>query len=204
MWHLNVNESLSIGLNCNIGNLQTHEIGVDLTISNLNQVHHPLMTEIYPNDLTLYCPAYKLSTKKPIFMQSPGYNRVFTESAGLRTTESMSVRILLDERDALSKQNSPIEFIQQRLSTITLKSEQNQQHLPALNQLGSFLMKHETKYIGVLGQTGTGEEFNNIVSLEDRHMTLALSWRAIISDNNSMQRVTYGQHFIQLRNLYET
>lgn len=208
VWHLNVNESLSIGFNCNIGNLQQHDIGLDLTINNLNQVHHPLMTEIFPNELTLYCSAYKFSQKKPIFMQSPGYVRVFKNGAGLRTTESMSVRISLEEREPLGKSTSSFEFIQNRLSTIALKNEQKQHPAitmpPALNQLSSFLMKHETKYIGVLGQTVTGEEFNNIVSMQDSHMTLALSWRAVISDNNSVQRITYGQHFVQLRKLYET
>lgn len=60
MWQLNVNESLSLDANCSIGNSATQELGVDINIKNLNQVHHPLMTEISIADLILYCPIYEL------------------------------------------------------------------------------------------------------------------------------------------------
>lgn len=208
VWHLNVNESLSFGVNCNIGNMQTNELGLDMTINNLNQVHHSLMTEIMPHEITLYCPAYRLATKRPIFMQSPGHSRIFRDSAGLRTTESVTFRVGLDESVYSAVSTQPIEFIQNRLSRVELNQQGSGSvptaALPPLNQLGSFLMKHETKFIGVLGQSGNNEEFNNIVSTHDRHMTIALSWRAVISDNSSMQRVAYGQHFVQLRHLYDT
>lgn len=65
-------------------------------------------------------------------------------------------------------------------------------------------MKNETKFIGAVSQIGNNEEFNNIVSTRDSHMTLMLTWKAIVSDNNSVQRQAYGQHFVQLRNLYES
>lgn len=75
--------------------------------------------------------------------------------------------------------------------------------IPNVANLGSFLMKNETKFIGVLGQTGNNEEFNNIVSTFDPHMTIAISWRAIVSDNSSTQRQAFGQHFVQLRHLFD-
>lgn len=65
-------------------------------------------------------------------------------------------------------------------------------------------MKNETKFIKVLNQISNSEEFNQIVSTFDPHMTLVLTWSAIVSDNNSAQRTTFGQHFVQLRNIYET
>lgn len=210
VWHLNVNESLSFGVNCNIGNMQTNQLGLDVSICNLNQVHHSLMTEIVPNHLTLYCPAYQLELeRRPIYMQSPGQQRLLVDAAGLRTAESISLRVSLTERpakDSTTTTNQPLEFIQRQLSGVQLigDAEESEAVLPGLNQLGSFLMKNETRYIGVLGQTGNNEEFNNIVSQPDRHMTIALSWRAVISDNSSMQRTAYGQHFVQLRFLYDT
>lgn len=219
IWHLNVNESLSVGVNCNIGNMQTSQLGLDVSICNLNQVHHSLMTEIVPNHLTLYCPVYQLDAdRRPIYMQSPGQQRLLVEqAAGLRTSESISLRVSLEERlppnDGRQAQQ-PLEFIQRQLSGVQLITSSGDDGnddeksaappLPALNQLGSFLMKNETRFIGVLGQTGNNEEFNNIVSQSDRHMTIALSWRAVISDNSSMQRTAYGQHFVQLRFLYDT
>lgn len=65
-WHLNVNESLSCGVDCNIANLATNELGLNVNIKNLNQVHHPLMTEILISDVSLYCTTYKVNAKKII------------------------------------------------------------------------------------------------------------------------------------------
>lgn len=65
-------------------------------------------------------------------------------------------------------------------------------------------MKHETKFIKVMNQISNSEEFNQIVSTFDPHMTLVLTWSAMVNDNNSTQRTTVGQHFVQLRNIYET
>lgn len=85
------------------------------------------------------------------------------------------------------------------------KIENTENAIPAVCQIGSFLMKHETKYIGITGQGGlNNEEFNNIISNNDQHMTIVLTWKAVVSDNSSAQRQAYGQHFLQLRNLYET
>lgn len=68
MWNLNVNESLSLEAISSIGNYQTQELGLDINIKNLNQVHHPLMTEIYLSDLVLYCPIYDIREKGIICM----------------------------------------------------------------------------------------------------------------------------------------
>lgn len=76
--------------------------------------------------------------------------------------------------------------------------------MPTTARLDNFLLKNETKFIGVIRQGGNSEEFNNITSMYDPHMTVALTWKAIVSDNSSAQRIAYGQHFVQLRNLYET
>lgn len=66
MWQLNVNESLCMGASCNISNMTTAELGIDINIKNLNQVHHPLMTEIMLNDISLYSPTYQINPKKVI------------------------------------------------------------------------------------------------------------------------------------------
>lgn len=124
---------------------------------------------------------------------------------GLRVTESLSLRCLLDLKPAQDMHSSPLEFLRNRLSRLDIKHiEKTSQFIPDVTRLGSFLMKHETKNIGTIGQVISSEEFNNIVATPDRHMTIALTWKAIVSDNNSMQRTAFGQHFVQLRNLYET
>ncbi len=137
-------------------------------------------------------------------MQSPGLSRVFDENAGLRSTERIDLRFSLNEYQNKDV-SDPTEYIKDRLSQLTMvPSKDVDAALPNLAKIGSFLMKNETKYIGVLGQAGNNEEFNNIVSNLDRHLSVVLTWRAIVHDNSSLQRSAFGQHFVQLRNLYET
>lgn len=63
-WSFNVNESLSLDVNCTLDNVDSDDLGIDVYIKNLNQVHHPLMTEISLSDLKLFCSSYKLNNKK--------------------------------------------------------------------------------------------------------------------------------------------
>ncbi|KAJ6641577.1 Trafficking protein particle complex subunit 8 [Pseudolycoriella hygida] len=192
VWKINVNESLSVGASCSIGNMATGELGVDLSIKNLNQVHHALMTEFMLSNISLFN------------MQSPGLSRVLDEKAGLRSNERIDLRFSLNEY-ANKATTHPTDFIQDRLSQLTIPSNTDVSvAIPSLANIGSFLMKNETKYIGVLGQAGNNEEFNNIVSNEDPHLCVILTWKAIVHDNSSLQRIAFGQHFVQLRNLYET
>lgn len=125
---------------------------------------------------------------------------------GLRTTESIGFRCGLEESSSTSNvPENPRQFIENRLSKLDIKHIANIEHaIPDVSQIGSFLMKHETKFIGIIGQVGNNEEFNNIVSTNDQHMTIVLTWKAIVSDNSSAQRHAVGQHFLQLGNLYET
>lgn len=123
-------------------------------------------------------------------------------------TESISFRCSLEEKTAESKATTsvdPTQFVRNRLSILPIKHVLNvEKFVPDTANVGSFLMKHETKFIGVIGQVGNSEEFNNIVSTVDPHMTIAVTWKANVCDNSSVQRIAYGQHFVQLRNLYET
>lgn len=224
-WQLNVNESLALAVSANIGNMRTAELGCDVQVSNLNQVHHPLMTEIVPLSLHLFCGRYELADgRRPVLLHGPGVRgpratagvggsdgdrQQNEEIVGLRTMESLSLRLVLEERMAeQSTETDAAAFVRQRLTSITLKrladGIQSTQLPPDFGRLDSFLMKHETKYIGQLGQTGNNELFNQIVTDSDRHATFALTWRATVNDNMSQQRIAVGQHFVQLRKLYET
>lgn len=121
-------------------------------------------------------------------------------------TETISLRCWLDEKPPQANViKTPIDFINSRLSKLIIKPfEEINKIVPDTSLLGSFLMKHEMKKIGSLNQMISSEEFNKIITSSDPHMTVAITWKAIVSDNNSSQRIAYGQHFIQLRNLYET
>lgn len=59
-----MNECLSAEANCNIANEETNELGVDLMLKNVNQMHHLLMTEVVIGSVYLYCSMYKLDSSR--------------------------------------------------------------------------------------------------------------------------------------------
>ena len=98
------------------------------------------------------------------------------------------------------------DILERRLSymdIITSKSKEGfqmpEQNIPKMCEMYSFLANHETIYFST---NITTEEFNNIVATYEPHTTLAICWSAAIVQN-SIQRITYGQHFVQLKYLYE-
>lgn len=74
-----------------------------------------------------------------------------------------------------------------------------EQNIPKMSELYSFLANNETVYFNT---SITTEEFNNIVASYEPHTTIAICWTAAIVQN-SVQRTAFGQHFVQLRNIYE-
>ncbi|XP_055690988.1 trafficking protein particle complex subunit 8 [Lutzomyia longipalpis] len=207
VWNFNVNESLLLEANCNVTYGRERQLGVDMSIKNLNQVHHPVMTEVYLHDLHLYSPENRLNAKKIVWAESPGQRSLVHENGGLKSTELVSFRCSLDaHKAAVATNQTPERFIEVQLSKVTLKATKAEEvkRLPSVQKVGSFLMKEETKYIKVMGSSGTSEEFNQIVANADRHMTLGVTWSAQISDNGANRRTAAGQHFVQLRHLYES
>lgn len=146
-----------------------------------------------------------LFSPSSVDLKGPGYNQTFLHGGGLRTNETIGMRCLLrDKQPSTNSSPTPVEFIRRRISQTTLKPIDGiEKVIPDVKNLGSFLMKTETKYIGVLGQTGNNEDFHNLVSTYDPHMTIGISWKALVSDNSSTQRLAFGQHFVQLRHLYD-
>lgn len=64
VWNINVNESVSVDATCTLDDIRSHDIGIDVYVKNLNQVHHPLITEIFLNKVDVLCPTYKLNPDK--------------------------------------------------------------------------------------------------------------------------------------------
>lgn len=211
-WHLMVIESVALESNCNLTSPSSDEIALDVAIRNLNQVHHPVVTDIEVNELVLFCPKFRLKTAENAIIRfhSPGSDRIFKEKQLLLPTELLNLRCGLEERtdDDKPKADSKtdqVRFIANQLSKLTIK-EQPQTLLSMETSTNTFLMKEETKYLRVFGQTSNNEEFNQIVSHSDPHMTLVLNWSAVVKDNNAtaVQRTAKGQHFVQMRHLYES
>lgn len=61
---MNVNDCLSLEGICNIANEETEEVGVDLTVKNLNQNHHLYKVDATIADLYVYCDKFALNSGK--------------------------------------------------------------------------------------------------------------------------------------------
>jgi hypothetical protein len=138
-------------------------------------------------------------------LTSPGYDRIFTEKTGLRSNESLNFRCALTEKHAPNPRNMVAgQYIASKLSSVPIaRSEESQDFCKQFSLIGSFLIKNETKFIQVFNTNANTEEFNSILTNSDRHMTVWVTWTAYVCDSNSMRRQAFGQHFIQLRKLYE-
>uniref|UniRef100_A0A240PL03 Trafficking protein particle complex subunit 8 n=1 Tax=Anopheles epiroticus TaxID=199890 RepID=A0A240PL03_9DIPT len=202
-WNFNVNDSLLVDANCNLSNPTKRELGIDVNVKNLNQVHHPLMTEIIINELYLYCSAYELQQGRIVYIKTPGYTKL-QSGAGLKTNDTVSLRCNLQRRSTEIVYDGNFQgYVSQKLSTVTVRTPEPaaKATIPSLEAAGSFLLKNETKFIRVY-EPSSNEEFNQIISQRDSHMTLCVNWSATINDNGA-SRKAYGQHFVQLRNLYD-
>lgn len=199
-------ESLALESNCNLTNAMRGEIAVDVAVRNLNQIHHPVSTEVMVNELVLFCPKYRLQVDEMVQFASPGSERVFKNKNPLLATELLNFRCGLQLREEDVSKGSESEFISSQLSRVVVHEEsQGQPGLMSVEGTNSFLMKEETKFLRVFGQTSNNEEFNQIVATPDQHMTLILNWSAKLKDNNAVvQRTVHGQHFVQMRHLYES
>lgn len=63
-WKFNIHESLHTEVSCVVSNAVTGELGLNVEMRNENKPHHPLMTELYINNLALYCDQFKLNKDK--------------------------------------------------------------------------------------------------------------------------------------------
>lgn len=61
---MNVNDCLSLEGICNVANEETEEYGCDVTVKNLNQVHHLYKVEATIGDLFVYCDQFALNNGK--------------------------------------------------------------------------------------------------------------------------------------------
>lgn len=73
-----------------------------------------------------------------------------------------------------------------------------------MQSLGNFLVKNETKFIPFTQQNISVDDFNNVLNHNNKHMTLCIAWKAVVSDNGVLVRNAFGQHFLELHHLFES
>lgn len=120
----------------------------------------------------------------------------------LKPSKSTSLQCRLNCSEPQSSLTNS-EYICNRSSALRLSTvSNNSSAIPICTKLYSFLMKNETKFLSPL--TASIEEFNAILLTSDPHLSVVISWTALVIDgSDSTNRTAHGQHFIQLRNFYE-
>lgn len=61
---MNVNDCLNVEGNCNIANEGSSEVGLDVTVKNLNQTHHLYSIKLLLGDLFIFCNHFSLNADK--------------------------------------------------------------------------------------------------------------------------------------------
>lgn len=61
---MNINDCLGVEGNCNIADEKTGEVGLDITLKNLNQTHHLFSIDVSIGDFYLFCQKFSLNSDK--------------------------------------------------------------------------------------------------------------------------------------------
>lgn len=111
------------------------------------------------------------------------------------------------ERNKNKFTSSPVKLLYERVSFVSvipsINADKAHTHIPSVHEMYGFLAKHETLFFNTNINT---DEFNSAVVNIDPHTTVILNWAAQVKlfGQDETQRLVGGQHFIQLRNLYES
>lgn len=227
---MNVNDCLSVEGNCNIANEDTGEVGLDITIKNVNQTHHLFCIEASVGDLHLFCQKFALNREKIFCESDPTYiiyfllfvtliNLIFvvinnysslqSESRSfseLTPNESLNIRCILDEREkGVETKSSFWDRLKANLSSYCVKSiDELSTDILQMNFASNFLIRNEAKYFPFTQQNITNEDMSNVIYANNKHMTLCIIWKASVNDNGKIVRTALGQHFVQIDHLFES
>lgn len=126
----------------------------------------------------------------------------------MQPNEALSLRCILNEKingDDTSKDQALWQRLRPKLSIYCIRTVDELQHeIFQMIQSKNFLVRNETKFFPFSQVNITNEDLNAILNANNRHMTMCLNWKASISDNGKFLRNAFGQHFVQIDNLFES
>jgi hypothetical protein len=130
------------------------------------------------------------------------------DSSELQPNEALSLRCILNEKDkddAGRKEDLLWQRLRSKLSNYCIRAVDELQHeIFQMLQSKNFLVRNEAKFFPFSQVNITNEDLNAIINANNRHMTMCLNWKASISDNGKFLRNAFGQHFVQIDNLFES
>lgn len=68
----------------------------------------------------------------------------------------------------------------------------------------NFLIRNEAVYFPFSRQNVANEDLFEVLDAINNHMTMCINWKATITDNDRVLRTGVGQHFVQIKNIFET
>uniref|UniRef100_A0A1B0B6W0 Trafficking protein particle complex subunit 8 n=1 Tax=Glossina palpalis gambiensis TaxID=67801 RepID=A0A1B0B6W0_9MUSC len=206
-WQFQIHECLCSEVSCVVSNCQTGELGLNINVRNNNKTppQHPLLSELYINSLALLSEQFQLNKEKFYVTNQMEISAGLLGDRSLKSSKSASFQCRLqpsphEKNKAISSfQNLLAERLSYREVMPANAVPNEYPTMPQLSAVYSFLTNHETTYFNF---NITTEEFNKILANYEPHSTLAVCWAAAVVQNG-LQRLAQGQHFVQLKYLYE-
>lgn len=127
----------------------------------------------------------------------------------LSPNESVIIRCILNERDEESvvMESEFWDRLKKKLSSYCVNPypiDVLESDVLQMKIANNFLIRTEAKYIPFTQQNITNEDLSNIINANNKHMTLCINWKAVVSDNGRVVRGAVGQHFVQIDHLFES
>lgn len=127
-------------------------------------------------------------------------------NAKISPNESINIRCILDERNDRKEMGSSFwNKLKTNLSSYCVRSiSELATDVMQMNFASNFLIRSEAKYFPFSQQNITNEDMSNIINANNKHMTLCVNWKAVVSDNGNVVRSAIGQHFVQIDQLFDS
>ncbi|CAD7006198.1 unnamed protein product [Ceratitis capitata] len=205
-WKFQVHECLLSAVTCVISNTLSGELGLDVAIKNESNAKVFTASDMYVTSLGIFSGDHNINRNK---LYITNQMEIATGGDGARYLplgKSMNFQCRL-ERNNNKFTSPPAKLLYERVSFVniipSINADKAHQHIPSVHEMYGFLAKHETLYFNT---NITTDEFNSAVLSTDPHTTVILNWAAHVklAGKDDAQRLVAGQHFVQLRNLYET
>ncbi|XP_053954695.1 trafficking protein particle complex subunit 8 [Anastrepha ludens] len=205
-WVFQVHECLHCEATCVISNTLSGELGLDVALKNESSAKIFTASDMYVNSLGIYSSDHNVNRNK---LYITNQMDIATGSDGgryLPLGKSMNFQCRL-ERSTNKITVQPANVLYERVSFVnvipSINADKAHANIPSVHEAYGFLARHETSFFNTNINT---DEFNSAVLNLDPHTTVILNWAALVklSGKDETQRFAVGQHFIQLRNLYES
>ncbi|XP_067647513.1 trafficking protein particle complex subunit 8 [Eurosta solidaginis] len=205
-WKFQIHDSVYSTVTCVISNTLTGELGLDVAVKNESNAKLFASNDIYVNSLGIYSTDHNVNSNK---LYITNQMEIATETDGARYLplgKSMNFQCRL-ERNTSKLTSDPTKLLYERVSFVniipTINADIAHVHIPSVHEMYGFLAKHETIFFNT---NINADEFKTLITNSDTHTTVILNWAAQVklNEKDEVKRLVAGQHFIQLRNLYES